>query len=331
MTNTMRAGSSFLTRVLSAHNQVAISYDSLNFFRYIHNRYGNVHLERNFRKLIENTAFRLENRFGISVNVDSCIRDAEVQGFSYSSAYWVLLKSIFSERQSLYLGDKEALAWSKIPTFINMFPNGKVIITLRDPRDVVSSFKKITIAPDNDYLIALFNSIDLVNHAKRFVNKYPENIHIVQFEKLKIETEMEIRKLCDFLELEFDKRMLNKKYYTDHFGSPWDDQLSRSYPEEKDPLMPVGRWKKNILKEDLLLCEWLADKQISYMGLSLSREQFSQEQFDLAVKKIMSSPLLRKAFKDWCLSNEGCEKFPLDPIDPKNWQEEDVLKPHKFE
>ena len=97
MTNTMRAGSSFLTRILSAHNQVAISYDSLNFFRYIHNRYGNVHLEQNFRKLIEDTAFRLENRFGISVNVDSCIRDAEVQGFSYSSAYWVLLKSIFSE------------------------------------------------------------------------------------------------------------------------------------------------------------------------------------------------------------------------------------------
>ena len=57
------------------------------------------------------------------------------------------LKSIFNKDQSLYLGDKEAIAWSKIPIFLNMFPEGKVIITLRDPRDIVSSFKKITIAP----------------------------------------------------------------------------------------------------------------------------------------------------------------------------------------
>ena len=211
-----------------------------------------------------------------------------------------------------------------------MFPS-KVIITLRDPRDVVSSFKKMTIAPANDSLIALFNSIDLVNHAQRFVNKDPENIHIVQFEKLKIATEIEVKKLCNLLELEFDSRMLNKENYTDHFGNPWNDQPSRSYPEEKDPLMPVGRWKKNILKEDLLLCEWLAKDQISYMGLSLSQEKFSQEQFDLAINKLTSSPLLREAFRGWCLSQEGCEKFPLDPVNPKNWQQEDILKPDKFD
>jgi hypothetical protein len=287
-------------------------------------------LEKNFCELIKDTAFRLENRFGINVDVDACIEDASEHGFSYASAYWVLLKSIFNKHQSLYLGDKEALAWSKIPIFVNMFPKGKVIITLRDPRDIVSSFKKITIAPGNDYLIALFNVIDLVNHAKRFVNLYPENIHIVQFEKLKIDTETEVKKLCAFLQLEFDNRMLNQKNYTDHFGNTWDDKLSRSYPEERDPLMPVGRWKKNILKEDLLLCEWLAQNQISYMGLSLSGEQFSQGEFDLALAKVKSSSLLREAFKNWCLLGEGCERFPLNPIDPKNWEKENILKPDKF-
>ena len=330
MTNTMRAGSSYLTRILSSNKQIALSYDSLNFFRYTFNRYENVHLEKNFVKLINDTAFRLRNRFGINLNSDVCLKDASKHGFSYASAYWVLLKSIFNKKQSLYLGDKEALAWTKIPIFLNMFPEGKVIITLRDPRDIVSSFKKITIAPGDDYLIALFNVIDLVNHAKRFVNIYPKNIHIVQFERLKIDTEKEVKKLCAFLQLEFDPRMLNQENYTDHFGNAWNDKLSRSYPEEKDPLMPVGRWKKNILKEDLLLCEWLAQNQISYMGLSLSGEQFPQGIFNKALEKVTSSSLLEEAFKNWCLFEEGCEKFPLDPIDPKNWEKENVLKPDKF-
>mgnify|MGYP001168926493 CR=1 FL=1 len=330
MTNTMRAGSSYLTRILSSHKQIALSYDSLNFFRYTFNRYENIHLEKNFQNLIKDTAFRLENRFGINVDTDICVKEASEHGFSYASAYWVLLKSIFNKQQSLYLGDKEAIAWSKIPVFLNMFPRGKVIITLRDPRDIVSSFKKITIAPENDYLIALFNVIDLVNHAKRFSNIYPDNVYIVQFEKLKMDTETEVKRLCEFLQLEFDNRMLDKENYTDHFGNTWDDKLSRSYPEEKDPLMPVGRWKKNILKEDLLLCEWLAQKQISFMGLQLSGEQFSQEEFDQALVKVTSSLLLREAFKNWSLLGEGCEKFPLDPIDPKNWERDNVLKPEKF-
>ena len=101
------------------------------------------------------------------------------------------------------------------------------------------------------------------------------------------------------------KTCLAKKNYTDHFGKKWDDKLSKSYPGEKDPLSPVGRWKKNILSEDLLLCEWLAEKQISYMGLALSGERFFQEDFDKALAKVTSSLLLREAFKNWCLLGEG--------------------------
>ena len=52
-----------------------------------------------------------------------------------------------------------------------MFPSGKVIIITRDPRDIICSFKKTTIAKKNDYLIALFNFVDLVNYYSRFNKK----------------------------------------------------------------------------------------------------------------------------------------------------------------
>ena len=69
-------------------------------------------------------------------------------------------------------------------TFPNnkMFPSGKVIIITRDPRDIICSFKKTTIAKKNDYLIALFNFVDLVNYYSRFNKKIKKNIFLKNFQ-----------------------------------------------------------------------------------------------------------------------------------------------------
>ena len=89
--------------------------------------------------------------------------------------------------------------------------------------------------------------------------------------------------------------------------------------------------EKKYSKEDLLICEWVAKSQISDMGLSLSKETFTQKEFDTAIAKLNSSPLLKSAFMNWCLTGQGCEQFPLNPIDPKNWEKDYVLNPDAFE
>ena len=48
------------------------------------------------------------------------------------------------------------LCWTKIPDFLSMFPDGKVIHVIRDTRDVLSSFKRVTYEPGLKYLDAVF-------------------------------------------------------------------------------------------------------------------------------------------------------------------------------
>jgi len=316
----MRAGSSYLSRILSAHPNISMSYDTINFFRFCHHRYDPIEKEENFVQLISDISLRLNERFKIPLDINKCIESVGDKEYSYATAYWGVLRTIFPDSEKTILGDKESLAWTKIPAFLEMFPNGKAIILVRDPRDVVNSFKKITIAPENDYLIALFDAVDAVNHAVRFSTRYPNNVHMVKFEELKMDSERVVKKVCKFLEIDFSVDMLNVHKYTDHLGEKWDSILSRSCPEETNPLDAVGRWRHKISNDDLLLCEWIAKKQISMMGLSLSGQKFSQEDFNSAMRKLMSSPLLRSAFKNWCETGEGVEKFPLDPINPANWE-----------
>ncbi len=330
LTTPMRSGSSLLSRILSANPTVAMSFDSVNFFRFCHHRYDPITASGNIARLIEDMAHRLGNRFNIKLDVKRCLEQIPEDDRSYARAYWSILRTLFPETEKNWLGDKESMAWTRIPSFLEMYPDGRAIVIVRDPRDVVNSFKHTTIAPGNDYLIALFDVVDAINHAARLSLRDPERVYMVRFERMKLDPENEIRKLCDFIGIEFLPRMLDFDQFVDHSGNKWDAKESLSFPEEVNPLAPVGRWRKMIKPDDLFLCEWVAGRQIQMLGLPLSGIPCSQADFDNALQKINSSPLLRTAFKRWCETGEGSEQFPLDPTNPANWDPNWVKNPNAF-
>lgn len=331
LTTPFRSGSSFLSRILSAHPSVAMSYDTVNFFRFCYHRYDPISNTENGKKLFEDMAYRLYNRFELKLDTEQCMANLGEADRSYGQAYLSILRTLFPAESKAILGDKEPLAWTKIPSFLKMLPQGKAIVILRDPRDVVVSFKKMTIAPGSDYLIALFNVIDAVNHAFRYAHLHPDRVAVVRYEQLKTNMEAEVRKLCTFLEIDFVPEMLGVDKFTDHSGNQWDSQAHSIFPEElHNPLAPVGRWRNRIEPEDLFLCEWLARDQIARLGLAFDGRVHRPEVFERAIQKLMSSPLLRDAFKRWCDLGEGMEKFPLDPLDPKTWDPGFIANPEAF-
>lgn len=330
LTTPMRSGSTLLSRMLSAHPAVAMSYDSVNFFRFCHGKYDPIGRRENVERLVRDLAHRLQNRFGIAVDVQRCLSLVSPEERGYGAVYRAILRTIFLHGERTILGDKESMAWTRIPAFLDMFPEGRAIVIVRDPRDVVNSFRKTTIAPAHDYLIALFDVIDAVNHAVRYSSRFPERVCMVRFERLKLDTENELRALCAFLGLDFQPQMVDIENFTDHAGKKWDGKESLSFPEETDPVAPVGRWKKQILSEDLFLCEWIARKQIQMLGLPLTGRVFSEEDLSKGMAKLMSSRLLRDAFLRWCQTGEGSEKFPLDPTNPANWDPNWVKNPEAF-
>lgn len=330
LTTPMRSGSSLLSRMLSVHPSVAMSFDTVNFFRFCHHRYDPLAELGNVARLFEDMAYRLGNRFGMRLDVDQCLAQMLPGEPSYAFAYRAILRVLFPEPGKTILGDKESMAWTRIPSFLEMFSDGKAIVIVRDPRDVVNSFKHTTIAPGNDYLIALFDVVDAINHASRFSERYPDRVAMVRFERLKLQPEAEMRRLCGFLGIEYLPAMLDFEQFVDHQGKKWDSKESMSFPQETDPLAPVGRWRKMIARDDLFLCEWIARKQIQIIGQPFSAERFSQADFDGAIAKVTSSPLLRTAFKRWCETGEGSEQFPLDPTNPANWDPDWVKNADAF-
>ena len=105
---------------------------------------------------------RFEERFQIRIDAVECMDSIKQLGnltyatiFAGITSYY--MKLINCEEKQI-IGEAESVIWTKIPDFLEMFPHGKAMLLIRDLRDILVSFKKITIAPGNDYLISIFKT-----------------------------------------------------------------------------------------------------------------------------------------------------------------------------
>ena len=330
MTGAFRSGSALTSRILNAHSQIGMSADKLKFFLNCYDSYRPI-TKINIEHLVKEVAYRLLNRFEIMIDPEVCLKELKVRPASYASLYTVLIKEMFKGEGKYILGEIEVLCWTKIPTFLEMFPNGKALMMLRDPRDVLVSFKKNTIAPVNDYLITLFNMVDAIDHFLKFQANFPGRFYGIRYEALKLNPKEEIIKVCQFLEVEFEDKMLNEENWTELDGKPWGNYQVSSFFDENDYQNPVGRWRRLIKSEDLFLCEWIVREKMKAINLPPEGNEVSQETFDRAIEMVLSSSLLKKSFKRWCETGKGVEKYPLNPKDPTTWDKSGVKNPTAFD
>ena len=329
MTNTHRSGSALVSRMLNAHSKINITMDKLKFFQFSYQEEREFN-QTNMKSILDETSFRLLNKHGIKINSQRCWNSIKNKRISYANLYASLINEISVEKKPI-LGDKESMAWRNIPTILEMFPESKVLMLIRDLRDVVVSFKKNTIAPGNDYLMALFNVIDAIDHFLKYQEKFPKNFYGLRYEEIKASPEQEMKKVCAFLKVDYEPNMVKEDHWKGDRGEPWGNHQVSSFFKEGNYHKPVGRWRNLITPEDWFLCEWLGRKQMQDFGIPLEGKPVSQEVFDRAIKKLMSSELLKDCFKKWCETGEGDQRYPLDPTNPKNWQKDHVVNLDAFE
>lgn len=329
LTTPFRSGSGLLGAILNAHSQIGMFGDRLKFFHFCYNRYLPLTKEST-QKLLGDVAYRLLYRFDIKIDVEECFAAIQQYPLSQANIYATLVNHIFKNYPSDIIVDKETLSWTKIPDFLGMFPKAKAILIIRDLRDVVVSFKKMTIAPGRDYLIALFNVIDAMDHFLEYQERFPRSFYGIRYEALKLNPEEEMKKLTAFLRVDYQPEMLDENRWTDFRGKKWENLRGSSFYPGGNYKNPMGRWRNLITEEDLFLCEWIGARQMQNFGMKPEGRKISQEQFDRVMEMVTSSPLLRESFKHWCETGRGVQRYPLDPTDPKTWDKKSIANPSAF-
>jgi hypothetical protein len=175
-----------------------------------------------------------------------------------------------------WVGIKDA--WV-IETFIPLaksFTDAKFIIVLRDPRASVASNlnvrNKDMIAHSISFARSWRKNVAFSVHL-RSLPEFKNRIHFVSYEKLVTSPKEEVTKLSNFLEIEYDKDMIDTDKFIDYStGNIW--KGNSSYESETKGISPnrIDRWKEYLTDEVIAAVEYICGHDLALVGLKPTRK-----------------------------------------------------------
>ena len=321
ITGMYRAGTTLLSRMLNSHPKLSITYDNIHFMRFIYNKYNPLNLD-NAKRCIEDLVRRVENRYGLILSKRDMLHELyKFDKLEYSDLYNLIMNEVcLKDGDKSIWGEKTNVAWGTIPNFLEMFPKGKCFFIVRDPRDVLCSFKKMTNTPWPSYLDSIFASLDALQKATEYKNSYSkESIFVIQYEDLVLNPQKYAIEMCEFMGIKFSPNMLDTNSFDNILGGKWTANTSYEVEMKGISDISVNKWKKIIKNEELLLLEAILNGEMSKFNYTPSKSKFSVSDILKTIQIINSSELLKSRFKCWLEEGKGVESYPNNPLDSKNW------------
>ena len=312
ITGIYRSGTTLISRILDNHPDLNITYDSVHFMRFCVNKFNPINDELNYRKLVNEVKERVKSRLELNLDTEKIVNEVKNRKkIDYAQIYHIIMSNLLLKDSNTKIwGEKVNLCWRKIPEFLDMFPEGKTIIMVRDPRDVLISYKNMTIEPGLRYLDSIFASLDSLQYIKKFQEKFSSNnFCFIKYEDLVNLQEKTIQELCNFLEIKFDSIMLNGSQFKDKLGKTWKGDFTSLKTIEKISNKTIGRWKSKISKVELYLVEMVLREQMIDFGYDLAAAPLEKNEWD-ELFEILNDDFIKNRYLSWLETGHGHQKYP---------------------
>lgn len=322
ITGTFRAGTTLISLALNEHSRLTVTYDSVHFMRFAYLKYGkNRILQADALRLGEDINQRLETRFGKGFDVAIYRQRVEaLETITYSQLYHIVMTLYVGSEN---WGEKTVLEWRKGGDILEMFDDIVIIHCIRDPRDILSSWKKETVAPGVDYLDAVANCYDSMKYALLNGRKFGKRYVLFKFEEFLEYPEKTMRKICKQLGISYESGLLDTSQFKNKTTrKAWMPNTAFFDKFEGISQAPIGRWHKYLAEEDLLLCEWVNGELMEKFGYRLSGTSVDINKVHKVMTKLNQSSLAQGGILDIIHRGEGVQRYPLDPFDSSTWEKD---------
>ena len=159
-------------------------------------------------------------------------------------------------------GDKTPMNTLYLDWIGTVFPRSKFIHIIRDGRDVASSYLKME---RYDTILEAANRwINSIESAQSFGSKIKGNYIEIRYEELVTKPEEVIKDTCDFLDIDYDSKMLDHTKQVKKLGDTDKEHHSNlSKPISSDS---VGKWRNNLSESDQESITKLLHKHLQRLG-----------------------------------------------------------------
>lgn len=323
ITGVYRSGTTLPAQILNAHSKLCITYDTVQYFRFYLERFNPV--SEHYEDIVNDVAKRLKQRFSISVPKERILeRLNALPSIEHRDVWVAIMRETFCGHQpDIHWGEKSVLEWTRIPLFLDMFPGGQAIMIIRDPRDILASYREFTIEPPHRYLDAVFACLHSMGWAAKVGQKLSQDrYYLLRHEDLVLQPQATVTSLCRFLQVEYEPQMLDTAGFKDHQGSkPWQPNTAFRDVSLGDGIAPhtTERWRSNLDSFETVFIESVLGDLLEHFGYKPSKAKVDATGLAELWERLRTTPLLQSRLQHWLSTGEGVESYPSDPTDPKNW------------
>jgi hypothetical protein len=174
-----------------------------------------------------------------------------------------------------WLGIKDAWTIEFFTPFARAYPNAKFLTILRDPRAVVNSMLGVVrIDPSQVGQVMSYlrhwRKMVAFHHAFEADPLFRGHLHLVRHEDVVHQPERTCRSLCEFLDIDFDARMLDTSNYIDHAtGGVWKGNSSFEAETQGISAHRAERWRSMLPSEIVAVTELMCGPEMEACGYEL--------------------------------------------------------------
>ena len=235
-----RSGTSLLQSMLNAHSKMSFMPETHFLRKYVFKSSVIVN-SKNINFIIE-----MLNNDEDFLRVKIPAIEIVKIGMRYVDIYEAILNIYSKRRKKEIVGDKDPRNIDFLPRLNTLYPKGKVIHIIRDPRDVVLSRTKADWSKGRPFYLHAYMYITQMQRGRRFgKEKYGNNYTEIFYEDLLGDPVKVLTELCAFLNVDFEKNMLD-------FSKSSVELVDKSEMQwKKETFGPLLVGNKNKWKEEL--------------------------------------------------------------------------------
>jgi hypothetical protein len=234
ITGTQRSGTTLLCRMLEAH--------------------PNIYIRNEIPKITQ--IFSASNT---EANILKQIDEAMIHSFGQN-----LDDFLISQGKNRW-GVKDPDLRFTLEHILSTFPDSRIIFIIRDGRAVANSFIKNKWGLGVNVYYGAITWKKEIQRQLEFQQTHPKSCLTVRYEDLIVDTELELRKICDFIEEPFSNNVL--EYYK-HKTYITKRSQSKNVCKKPDHTI-IEKWKNDLSEYQINVIESVAGKTLTHLGYEI--------------------------------------------------------------
>ena len=285
-----RSGTTLMFALLASHPDLSMVRRT-NMWRYFHDRYGDLGDPDNLDRCVADmTAYRRMRHLEPD---EARIREEFARGTPSYGRLFTLFHAHHAQRSGKSRwGDKSLHTEHYAARVFQEFPDARVVHMVRDPRDRYASVRRRHGRDLSRVGAATGRWLSSTRAGRRNQAREPERYALVRYEDLVADPEGTMRRLCDFLGLEYDPGMLTMDGAPEHQARGGNNSSFGDLGSASISTRAVGRYR-----------DVLSPSELSFIQL-VARREMRAIRYDLAPET--RTPLARARFYAFDLPVQGC-------------------------